>query len=127
MISELHISNRVNIITDCNSIQKELPKYHLGLHCATSETGPLVAIEYLSASIPFVAYNTGEVAKDVRESFPIFIQNDFNAENWKVNITAIIEHREDYVANLKSYFSHNYSEDLYLEKCLSIYHKLLTK
>jgi glycosyltransferase involved in cell wall biosynthesis len=125
LIKHLKIADNVRVITDCNTIQTELPKYHLGVHCATSETGPLVAIEYLSVPIPFVAYNTGEVAKDVSRSFPIFIQNDFNVENWTTNMARIVNHREDYIDHLKSYFSQNYSEDRYVEKCLSIYHQLL--
>ncbi|RED38220.1 glycosyltransferase involved in cell wall biosynthesis [Winogradskyella eximia] len=127
LISDLKIEDKVTIITDCDNIVSELPKYHLGLHCATSETGPLVAIEYLSMQIPFVAYNTGEVAMDVGKTFPSFIQKDFNVENWNTNINTILEHRADFVKELKSFFTKKYSEDAYLENCISIYQKLIAK
>ncbi|WP_405569769.1 glycosyltransferase [Winogradskyella sp. Asnod2-B02-A] len=125
LISDLKIEDHVKIISDCENIVSELPKYHLGLHCATSETGPLVALEYLSMQIPFVAYNTGEVAKDVGKTFPSFIQKDFDVENWNANIDMILKRRADYVKELKSFFTEKYSEDVYLENCISIYQKLI--
>lgn len=126
LLNQLKIEDRVNIITDCNSVISELPKYHLGLHCAISETGPLVALEYLSVQLPFIAFNTGEVIEDISSYFPNFIQQDFNVEKWNEAINLIVKDREDYVAKLKSFFKENYSEDVFLTKCMSIYKQLLT-
>jgi glycosyltransferase involved in cell wall biosynthesis len=127
LINQLQIEERVTIITDCNAVIEELPKYHLGLHCAASETGPLVAIEYLSVPIPFVTYNTGEVAKEVSKNFPEFIQNDFDIKNWNATILQLIKNREAYITNLKPYYSENYSENAYVESCLSLYKKLVNQ
>lgn len=127
LIKELKIENRVTIISDCDSVLSELSNYQLGLHCAASETGPLVALEFLSKGIPFVAYNTGEVAMEIGADFPVFIQKDFEIKNWNHNIKTILEHRKTYIDELKLFFSKNYSEEAYLERCISIYQKLIAK
>lgn len=127
LIKHLKIEDSVTVITNCDNILEELPKYHLGIHCATSETGPLVALEYLSMQIPFVAYNTGEVAIDVNKTFPNFIQKNFEVKNWNNSVNDILEQREYYVNNLKTFFIKNYSEEAYLENCLTIYQKLIAK
>ncbi|HLV40394.1 glycosyltransferase [Xanthomarina sp.] len=126
LLRQLRVRNRVTIITDCKSVLPELSKYHLGLHCATSETGPLVALEYLSMQLPFVAYHTGEVAKNVAQYFPQLIQRDFDVENWKSSIHNVLTQREDYTKKLHRYFFENYSDTVYVEKCLKIYNTLLT-
>lgn len=47
----LGIFNRVNIITNEKHITEIVANYELALHCAASETGPLVALEYMSKGI----------------------------------------------------------------------------
>lgn len=125
LIHELNLTERISIITDCDSIQTQLPKYHLGLHCAKSETGPLVAIEYLSVPIPFIAYNTGEVAKDVKVHFPSLIQDDFDTKNWIENMERILEKREALLSELKPFYRNHYSEEAYVEECVNLYRNLL--
>lgn len=127
LIEKYNCTDKVSINTNCNSIQSKLSQYHLGVHCAASETGPLVAIEYMSHHLPFIAYNTGEVALQVKESFPIFIQENFNVTTWVNSIENILLNRDKYVNQLNDFYTKNYSEETYLNHCLSIYNTLLNK
>lgn len=127
LIEQLEISDKVSIITDCNNTLNELQKFHLAVHCAMSETGPLVALEYLNAQIPFVAYNTGEVAQDASLVFPFLIQKDFEIKNWLRNIKNILESRESLKEPLKEHFLKHYSENAYTDKCVAIYEELISQ
>lgn len=124
LIEKLNIAHSVKIISDCDSVTNELQHYHIGLHCASSETGPLVALEYMNAALPFLAYSTGDVAEDVSKNYPNFIQKNFKIEHWITNMEHIVSNREDYSSSIKSYVTDKYSEDTYLSKCLAIYNQL---
>ena len=50
-IERNNLTNNVNFIFNCNNIQKVLQRYSLALHCSTSETGPLVLMEYSEESV----------------------------------------------------------------------------
>jgi len=124
-IQALEISGRVEIITDSNDIKNELYKYDIGIHTATSETGPLSAIEYLGANIPYISYNTGEVAEVVIKKFDCFIQNNFNITNWLSSMDAILETKEVLQKEIPLFYKENFSEDGYLKSCVSLYKTLL--
>ncbi|WP_439151532.1 glycosyltransferase [Winogradskyella sp.] len=125
LIDNNNIADRVSVVTNCNSVHSKLLQYHLAIHCADSETGPLVAIEYMSKNLPFITYNTGEVAKQVKTVFPEFIQNDFIVNSWIDSINDIVLKRDIYVNQLSKFYEENYSEENYLKQCLSIYESLL--
>ena len=125
LIGNFDIENKVTIITNCNDIKAELHKYDIGVHAAKSETGPLVAIEYLSKGLPFVAYNTGEVANEVKLEFKDFIQHDFEVSNWLKHIDSILKSKCELKTDLELFYNRNYSEEAYLKACTSIYNELL--
>jgi glycosyltransferase involved in cell wall biosynthesis len=125
LIKKNNCSNKISINTNCNFIQSKLSQYHIGVHCAASETGPLVAIEYMSQQLPFIAYDTGEVAIQVKELFPNFIQRNFDVNTWLHSIENILTSRDKYVIQLNDFYTNNYSEETFLNHCLSIYKTLL--
>lgn len=124
-IDNFNIVNKVTIITNCNNIKQELYNYDIGIHTAKSETGPLVAIEYLSERLPFVAYNTGEVANLVKLEFKEFIQDDFEVVNWLKHIEYILKDKNALEPKLELFYNQNYSEESYIKSCVSIYEELL--
>ncbi|MCT4628401.1 glycosyltransferase [Winogradskyella sp.] len=125
LISTLGISNKINIVTKCNDVKRELHKFDVGLHTAKSETGPLVAIEYLSQGLPFIAYNTGEVASIVKLEFDNFIQHNFEVDKWLKNIDIILKNKEELKHDIKLFYNQKFSEEAYLKSCVLIYNTLL--
>ena len=125
LIIELGITDRTTIVTDCENVKDFISEYDLGVHCAKSETGPLVAIEYMSSQVPFIAYDTGEVATQVKADFPNFIKTSFEISVWLESMNQILMKRVDYQTKLETYFNENYSEDDYLNRCIEIYARLM--
>ncbi len=66
LISSNSLEDHVTFNSHCNNIQPVLYCYDLALHPSKSETGPLVLIEYLAQSLPFLTFNTGEVVHQIR-------------------------------------------------------------
>lgn len=124
-IKSFKIEHKVTIITNCKDVTIELHKYDIGIHTAKSETGPLVAIEYLSENLPFVAYNTGEVADKVKLEFTEFIQNNFEVNNWLKQMDVLLKSKEELETRIELFYNQNFSEDAYLKSCISIYEELL--
>ena len=81
-IKSAGLSDNINIITDCKNITEVLLNYDFGLHVSKYETGPLVLLEYIMTRIPFLTYNTGDVAKEVSSVIPEFVNDDFDIKNW---------------------------------------------
>lgn len=116
------ISFRHNI-TD---VKSELSQYHLALHTAKLESGPLVFLEYLSCGLPFVAYNTGEVARQLNPTFPYFFVNSFDKEIWLSAILKIVDSDRDKIGKkMTDHFRQFYSPDKYFNRCRVIYNKIL--
>lgn len=82
IIKSAGLSNSINIITDCKNITEVLLNYDYGLHVSKYETGPLVLLEYIMTRIPFLTYNTGDVAKEVSSVIPEFVNDNFDIKNW---------------------------------------------
>ncbi len=122
----LEAEEDIRFITDCTDIQQKLGNYLLALHSAKRETGPLVLIEYLSQGLPFLSYNTGEVAKITSHHFPNMVINNFNKAKWRDRIKKIINNsdiktKKDLISVYENYFS----EERYVNKCIEIYKKTL--
>lgn len=116
------ISFRHNV-TD---VKSELSQYHLALHTAKLESGPLVFLEYLSCGLPFVAYNTGEVARQLNPTFPYFFVNSFDKEIWLSAILKIVDSDRDKIGKkMTDHFLQFYSSDKYFNRCKVIYNKIL--
>lgn len=106
--------------TDVSDVFPYLPNYKLALHTAKSETGPLVAMEYLKSGTNFISFNTGEVIRQIKAELPHNILYDFEAENWIMAIKAalrdpISEHQ------LTEVFERLFGSEAYLNKLKEIY------
>ena len=116
------LDNIINFNEHCNNIQKILYKYDLALHTSKSEAGPLVLIEYLAQSLPFVAYSTGEVVQKIREKLPILIVDNFDIQHWIKQIHQLLNsNRTLIIKKMRTIYSDNYSTDIYYNRCLKIY------
>ena len=81
-IKHNQLNNHVNFIFDCNNIQSVLHKYNYALHCSTSETGPLVLLEYMAHGLPFLTGNTGQVINFLKPKLDFLIINKFVVNDW---------------------------------------------
>lgn len=125
LVQEAIVGTNIEVITDCNDTHAYIAKSQFGLHVSTSETGPLVLIEYLAYGIPFLAYDTGEVAALCKQTFPNMIINNFNESHWCNNITEIeSENNNALKTKLLDYYSSHFNEESYLSKCVKIYENI---
>lgn len=112
---------KINFIHNENNTQQLMNQFELGLMTSTSESGPLVLIEYLAQSLPFMSYNTGEVSSILSNNIPEFFINSFDLALWKSKIDNLPENKIDFDSLYNTYFSpENYSK-----KCIAIYEKIL--
>ena len=130
LINEYKMVERVFIITNENNVASTLRNYKLAIHTADSETGPLVAIEYMSQGLPFICFKTGEVINSLIKEDDTLIMNTFEVEDWKAKIIQILNNTE--IRNEKSKMVENvyhkeYSEIKYVSTCLSVYSEILKK
>lgn len=124
LIDELHIKGRLRIIIGENSPQKLLCNYKLAIHCAASETGPLVAIEYMSQELPILMYKTGEVVETISKYSTELVMADFDVTHWKSKIEEFLKDdskREEFASLGKQVYNEHYSEEKYINRCLKIY------
>jgi glycosyltransferase involved in cell wall biosynthesis len=127
LISRYSLSDRVRFIHNCTDIQSVLPGYKIGLHTSRSESGPLVLIEYLSQGLPFITYDTGEVAGQVRADLPEFIMSSFDIMEWVSRIASVAAQDAGQLkVRLAKVFDKYFSEETYYTKCLNIYRTVLT-
>ncbi len=117
--------NNVQIVDGVSDIQAVLPKYKVAIHCAPSETGPLVLIEYLAQGIPFITYRTGEVAEQIQHDLPELIMDNFEVGQWLERIEYIENNYEALQGRLIKVFEKNYAEKKYVEQCMNIYKNAL--
>lgn len=110
----------VEIIEDCNDVQKIVTKSKFGLHTSVSETGPLVLIEYLAQGIPFLAYDTGEVAEQLKPYFPDFFITNFDVNQW-IDRIAKIESKQYDRSYFNEVFENLYGKEAYYNKLNKIY------
>lgn len=110
----------IRIIQDVTDFKNLYGKYAMALHCATSETGPLVLLEYMAYGIPFVAYKTGEVAAQVGDELPECFMHTFNMDEWVERIDEISS-SPDLSGRLRTLFEKYFAPETYIERCLEIY------
>lgn len=104
-------------VTDFSNIYGN---YSIALHTSSSESGPLVLLEYLAYGIPFLAYNTGSVAEVLADELPLHFIDSFDPEQWAERI-GLIRKQGDISETLKAVFEKNFSANDYLQQCLKIY------
>ncbi len=103
-----------------NNVQQYLKNANLGLHTSVYETGPLVLIEYLAQGLPFLAYETGEVASILKPYFPEYFIDNFDIEKWEERITKLLNATPDY-DKMNAVFEKHFGKQHYFEKLNSIY------
>ncbi len=114
------LDDLITINSTISSAQGLIKSAKLGLHTSKSESGPLVLIEYLAQGIPFLAYETGEVAQILKPHFPDFFIDNFEVDNWKNRIERILKAEPDQLKML-SIFEKYFGEDQYYERMEQIY------
>lgn len=98
-------------------------KHNFAIHCAKSETGPLVLLEYMAYGIPFIAYETGQVAASLKSYLPDYFMPDFDVNKWAGQIESAFSSRVK-SEEQRQLFDQLFSAKAYLEQCLSIYQKI---
>jgi glycosyltransferase involved in cell wall biosynthesis len=124
MVVDMGLSERVRFVHDCTDIQAELSKFRLGLHCSPAETGPLVLIEYLAQGLPFLAYDTGEVAELLRAEFPEFFIDNFDPDGWLRRIEILLQ-KAPAPEKMRAAFELHFGDRPYTEKCLEFYRRII--
>lgn len=125
---QLHISEQLQIINGQKNVTQLLKNYKLALHCASSETGPLVAIEYMSQGLPVIMYQTGEVSDTIAKYTKDLLMQNFDFSAWKIKILELLDNeveRDNYANLILRIFNENYSEKKYIETCQQIYQDIL--
>ena len=126
--TELRIDDRLQFISGEKNITELLCNYKLGLHCAESETGPLVAIEYLSRKLPVIMYRTGEVAETMSKYSTQLLMTDFELDKWKSKIESLLNDESQLIQIeelSKKIYKENYSEENYTKACQNIYQHII--
>lgn len=119
---EKKIQDKISFIHNCISVQTILPEYDLGLHTSTSESGPLVLIEYLAQGLPFITYETGEVAAQIKNDLPECIMHSFNKEEWVEAIYNLLNADKDALQKrMNTAFEKYFSAENYYQQCIAIY------
>ena len=125
-IENNNLNNHVNFIFDCNNIQNILFKYDYAFHCSTSETGPLVLLEYMAHGIPFLTGNTGHIINFLKPKLDFLIIDKFIINDWIEGFKYLKSKSiNDIVQKFDYLFKHNFSEKDYYSNCLKIYRKSL--
>jgi len=115
-------SEDIRFISDHTDFTDTYSQYDLAIHCSKSESGPLVLLEYLAAGIPFISYQTGEVANVTYADLPTLFMDGFDYDDWAKRIIEI-EQEKDLPAKMRAVFHKYFSSEKYTEECLAIYQK----
>jgi len=126
LIDQYQLTKNVKLIHDCYNVQAIIPRYSLAIHTAKSESGPLVLIEYLGNSIPFVAFRTGQVVEQIQNDLPEFINSFFELDTWTSSIIKLVDENregasEDLRTKMKTVFEKYFSEEKYFQGGVNIY------
>ncbi len=113
-----------DFVINSQEVQPILKNSKVGLHTSDSETGPLVLIEYLAQGLPFLAYETGEVAKILKPHFPEYFINNFKKEEWKKRLEIITNSQPD-TEKMQRVFEKYFGEGQYYNKLINIYKCIL--
>ena len=125
---QLNINERLQIIVGQKNITQLLSNYKLALHCASSETGPLVAIEYMSQAVPVLMYQTGEVSMTIAKYNDDLLMRNFDLLEWRNKIQELLTSELDrceWADLMLRIYNENYSEKKYTKACQQIYQSIL--
>lgn len=122
LIQELNLNNRVNFICDCDDPTELLVNFHAAVHTSHYESGPLVLLEYFAAGLPFLTFETGDVAISCKETFPSMVIDNYDEENWISRLTDLLNnHSEEKSEEMVRYFDERFSIERYYNKCKKFY------
>ena len=121
-VAKIDKSFITDVVIDTGNVdvREEYNKYSIAIHTSPKETGPLVLLEYLSAGIPFIAYNTGSVAAAVSKELPILFVDNFESQRWQKQIETIKED-SSLTNKMQALYRRAFTTEQYLNKCLDIY------
>ncbi|WP_026976483.1 glycosyltransferase [Flavobacterium tegetincola] len=114
------LDDTISISTLILDSQEICRKAKFGLHTSKSESGPLVLIEYLAQGLPFLSYETGEVATILKPHFPEYFIDNFDMQEWKSKLDKIIKLDVDYT-KMNTVFEQYFGEVQYYRKLENIY------
>lgn len=114
------LTDSIEIDSTISNAQHVLYCAKFGLHTSLSETGPLVLIEYIAHGLPFLAYETGEVSKVLKNYFPLFFIDNFDIDKWEERINKINENQMDY-SKFENVFQKEFGKMNYYQKLVEIY------
>ncbi len=127
-VKELGLNEYVTFMLDCTEPQKTLPAFTLGIHTATSETGPLSIIEMMAQSLPFVSTPTGEVAKQIIKEYPDFIASGFEPTDFIFAMQNMLDRpRPEAVKMVQGIFNTWFEKAPYLQKLMTVWHSVIKK
>lgn len=113
-------NSTIEFITDSTDARHYIAQAKFGLHTSTSETGPLVLLEYMTCGIPFLSFNTGEVAMICKDQYSDFFIQNQSITDW-ISRIEIIQNKGSSPNELQSFFDHHFGEQQYFSKCRKIY------
>ncbi len=122
VIKELEIENKIFFVHDSVNVQHDIQQYELGLQTSISESGPLVLIEFLAQSIPFLTYKTGQVVNDIKNDLPELILDDFEIDEWLNRFDRLTMFD---VKLLEHVYKKYFSEKMYVTACEQIYESII--
>ena len=105
---------------EINEVQRILKDAKIGLHTSLYETGPLVLIEYLAQGLPFLSYDTGEVANILKPYFPEFFIDNFEIEQWEERINLLLSRKPE-IDKMNEVFEKHFGKQQYFNKLKHIY------
>lgn len=122
-IEQLGLKDDVSLVHDCSSVQSILHQFDLAIHAATTESGPLVLIEYMAQGLPFLSHKTGEVAYQIEHDVPECLMEGFEEAAWFERIHELLGNKEKLSHKLTGLYDRYYSAESYYNSCMAIYDK----
>ncbi len=116
------LNDRLQFNHSISAVQPFLNNFKMGLHTSFSESGPLVLIEYLAQGLPFLAYETGEIAKVLKTYFPEYFIDNFIVEEWIKRINSILETPIN-TKLMEDVFVKHFSKQHYFKMLMKIYNE----
>lgn len=123
-----NLQERVTIIQGVTDVYSILGNYNIAIHTSENETGPLVLLEYMYASLPFITYKTGDVVSVVQSILPESVINSFDIGTWVNAIQSLAGNNELRTLvrlRMKTIIKQQYSEENYFNELKGIYTLLL--
>ncbi len=125
-IQSQNLQENITIHHGVTDIQQLLPAFNLAIHTAVSESGPLVLIEYLAAGLPFISFETGEVAHQIKDELGECFVNNFDKAKWISKIENVLHQDQKQLSQkLGTIYQKFYSTESYYQRLLDIYQSAL--